>query len=149
VDSYTYHCERGFLYQLAIDRIANLDLGVPVYDIVLETSQSESSSIFKALHFFKTIIEERLYEKSILCFVTSEKPITKSKKNSSLSNPQYRFELFDKVFKRTASTYPEIIKEDFVFSDTDRYVTFLYHSSIKSDAKLLVKTFGLLDEKDS
>jgi len=144
--SYIYYCESGFLYQLGISEVQNIEMAVPVYDIVLTTNVTEKSNIFKAMHFFKTIIEEILDKNVILCFITSSDAIQKSEKNSNLSNAQYRFELFDRVFKRTESSCPDVIKMDFIYCDYDRYVSLLYKKNIASEADQLVKAIGLKDQ---
>jgi len=45
--SYIYYCESGFLYQLGISEVQNIEMAVPVYDIVLTTNVTEKSNIFK------------------------------------------------------------------------------------------------------
>lgn len=102
-------------------------LTVPVYTLDLVLINKHSTLSFKDFCQISKIIENFLHENDIIIFYyCDDKPIKRSKKNSFLTNQEYRSLLFGKMFNRAANT--SYLKKDFKIDDNingDHYISMI------------------------
>ena len=137
MEEYSFTCPKGVVYILKIDEFENNPISHPVKDVVLETSDTNEVNIFRAIHFLKNILLDKLTKGNILYFITSREEIQKSKKKekAGISNAEFRHTLFDLLFDRVGE--PGIKKRDFPFDDLDLYISILYHENVEKQVEEL------------